>query len=264
MTAWSAGELAISIKETKIAKGVSTSNEFLATRYNQCIPEIGGPLGMELKWCSAHRMAECQSRRVQGLPRSGPLQLLGQASGGSRDSAAPPPPVHRIPDHRVPNVLQVNPDLVGSAGVELEPEQVGNLEAGHDEGVGPGRPAGGDDRHPLAVVRVTGDGGLDPDRAGIQVSPGQRRVGPLHPPRRDGGPELPVGLVGLGHDHEARGVPVQPMHDARPPFGTTGQGGSAGHQRIDQGVVPVTRRGMHHQAGGLVDDREVLVLVDER
>jgi 5-formaminoimidazole-4-carboxamide-1-beta-D-ribofuranosyl 5'-monophosphate synthetase len=57
MTAWSAGELAISIKEPKIAEGFRAGNQFFATRDAQCTPEILGPFGMELKWCSAHRMA---------------------------------------------------------------------------------------------------------------------------------------------------------------------------------------------------------------
>ena len=39
--------------------------------------------------------------------------------------------------------------------------------------------------------------------------------------------------------------------------------GAAGHQRVHQRVVPVARRGMHHQAGRLVDDGEVLVLEDD-
>jgi hypothetical protein len=38
MTAWSAGELAISIEETKIAEGVRADNQFFAT----CCGE-GGP-----------------------------------------------------------------------------------------------------------------------------------------------------------------------------------------------------------------------------
>ena len=51
------------------------------------------------------------------------------------------------------------------------------------------------------------------------------------------------------------------MHPGAP-LGTTGQGSSAGHESIDQGVIPVARGRMHHQTGRLVDDREMLVLED--
>ncbi len=49
-------------------------NQFFATRNKKCIAEIGRPLGLELKWCSAHRMAECQSRGMKCLSGGGPLQ----------------------------------------------------------------------------------------------------------------------------------------------------------------------------------------------
>ncbi len=48
-----------------------------------------------------------------------------------------------------------------------------------------------------------------------------------------------------------------------PALGAAGQRRAAGDQRVDQGVVPVARRGVDHQPGGLVDDGEVLVLVDD-
>ena len=37
---------------------------------------------------------------------------------------------------------------------------------------------------------------------------------------------------------------------------------SAGEQRVDQGAARVARRGMGHEAGGLVDDEQVVILVD--
>src|SRR3954469_21881176 len=124
MTAWSAGELAISIEETKIAKGVWTGNQFFATRCNKCRPQIVGPFGGELKWCSAHRMAECQSSGVQGLPRGGALNQLSQPPGGPRDPPASASAIHRIAQHGVPDMLQMDSDLVGSSGVQLELEQI--------------------------------------------------------------------------------------------------------------------------------------------
>ena len=69
--------------------------------------------------------------------------------------------------------------------------------------------------------------------------------------------------VGLGHHHEAGGVPVEAVHDAGAALGAARERGAAGHQRVHQRVVPVARRRMHHQAGRLVDHREVLVLEDD-
>ncbi len=79
-------------------------------------------------------------------------------------------------------------------------------------------------------------------------------------PRGDRGSEPPVRQVGLGHHHESRGVAVESVHDAGSAFGPARQRRAPGHERVHQGVVPVPRRRMDHEAGGLVDHREVLVL----
>ena len=54
------------------------------------------------------------------------------------------------------------------------------------------------------------------------------------------------------------------MDDSWPPFRAAGEGGAASDQRVDQGVIPMARRRMNHQTGGLVDDGEILVLEHER
>ena len=142
MTAWSVGELAISIEEKKIAKGIRASNQVFATQRKQCRAQIGGPFGAEFEWFARGGVAECQSRRVQRLPGGGPLQRLGRPPRRPGDAPAPAPGIHRVADDGVAHVLEVDPDLVGAPGVELEPEQVGHPEAADDEGVGPrGRPA---------------------------------------------------------------------------------------------------------------------------
>ena len=130
----------MSIEETKIAKGIWASNQFLASHDKQCRPQIVRPLGVELKWCSAHRMAECQSGGVKGLTRSNPLERLGEPPGASRDPAAAPATIRRVTNYGVAYVLQMDPDLVGSSGMQLEPEQVDHFESGHDSGIGPRRP----------------------------------------------------------------------------------------------------------------------------
>ena len=170
MTALSVGESAISIEEKKIAKGVGASNQLFATHCKKCRPQIRRPFGVEFKWFARRGMAECQSRRVQCLTGSRPLHRLGGLSSHARDAPAPPARVYRIAHQGVADVLEVDPDLVGPPGVELEPEQVGDTEATHDEGVGPGLAAGRGHRHALSVGRVAGNGGFDHRRALIEVS----------------------------------------------------------------------------------------------
>ena len=72
-----------------------------------------------------------------------------------------------------------------------------------------------------------------------------------------------MGQVGLGDDDESRGLPVEAMDDAGAALGPAGERGAARHERVDEGVVPVTRRRMHHQSGRLVDDGQILILVHD-
>src|SRR5271169_4445058 len=68
--------------------------------------------------------------------------------------------------------------------------------------------------------------------------------------------------LGLGDDHQPAGVLVEAMDDARPSHAAdTGKAGAAmGDQRIDEGAVGVSRRGMNDEAGGLVDDDQMCIL----
>jgi len=92
---------------------------------------------MELKWCSANRMAECQSRGMEGLPRGYALDSLGFPAGWSGNPAAAAPCVHRIADDRVAHMLQMNTDLMGAPGMELEAEKVHDAKSRDNAGIGP-------------------------------------------------------------------------------------------------------------------------------
>jgi hypothetical protein len=71
-----------------------------------------------------------------------------------------------------------------------------------------------------------------------------------------------VHRVALGHDEQPRGVAVQAMDDARPPGVVAAR--RAPGQRLGQRALAVPARRMHDDAGRLVDDDEVLVLVGDR
>ena len=77
-------------------------------------------------------------------------------------------------------------------------------------------------------------------------------------------------LRGVGaRDHQqAAGVPVEPMDDARPLDAADRAQAAAvlrgqAQQRVHQGARGMARRRVRHQAGGLVHDEQVVVLVDD-
>jgi hypothetical protein len=208
-------------------------------------------------------MAECQSGGVEGLSRGRPVDELGGPPLHPGDPPAAPAGIDRITHHGVSHVLQVNPDLMGSPGMQLEPEEIDHIESGDDEGIGPGGAAAPSDSHALSIMGVTGEWGFDNQRAGIQVAPGECGIHSADPTGGDRCPQAAVRQIGLGHDHEARRVAIQPMHDPRAAFGAASESGAAGDQGIDQRIVPMTRRGVHHQPGRLIDNGEMLVFEDD-
>src|SRR5205085_12644520 len=105
MTAWSVGELAISIEENKIAKGIGTSNQIFATRRGQRGAQIRRPFRAEFHRLARPGVAECQSSRVQRLPRRSPLECLGHAPGRAGDPSTPAPAVYRVAHDGVADVL---------------------------------------------------------------------------------------------------------------------------------------------------------------
>ena len=74
MTAWSVGELAISIEEKKIPKGVRASNQIFASDDMQCTAQIRRPFSLEFEGRASGGMAECQSGRVKRLTGGRALQ----------------------------------------------------------------------------------------------------------------------------------------------------------------------------------------------
>jgi hypothetical protein len=208
-------------------------------------------------------MAECQSSGVEGLTRCGRGDPVGGTPIRARDPPASPAAIHRVPHDGVTHVLQMKPNLMGSAGVQLQAQQLDRIKTGNHPGIGPSRTTSGRHGHPLSVLWVSGNRRLDGEWTGIEVAPRQGRVGAAYPAGGNRRSEAPVRQIRLGHDHETRCIPIEAVNDARPPFGSSSQGGTSCYQRIDQSIVPVSWSGVHHQPGGFVDDREVLVLVDQ-
>ena len=87
----------------------------------------------------------------------------------------------------------------------------------------------------------------------------QSQVLAVHLPRRNLGHQRVHGLARAGHDHQAAGVLVQPVHDAR--AGHLKGFGVQGQQAIEQRAAPVARSRVHHQTCWFVDHAQVRVLV---
>jgi hypothetical protein len=82
-------------------------------------------------------MAECQSRGMEGLPRGYALDSLGFPTGWSGNPAAAASRIHRITNDGVTHMFQMNPDLMGAPGMELEAEKVHDAKSGDHAGIGP-------------------------------------------------------------------------------------------------------------------------------
>jgi hypothetical protein len=200
---------------------------------------------------------------MESLPGCGGSNPVGRATLGPRDSAAPPAAVYRITYHGMANVLQVNSDLVGAAGVQFQPEQVHDVKPGDYRGISSGGTASGGDDHAFAIVRMACDRRVNDERTAVQVTPSQSGIGAVNSAASDRRTQTAVGQIGFGHDHKAGRVAVEPVNDAGPAFSTPGQSSAPSYQRVDQSVVPVSRSGVNHQPRGLVNDREMLILEDD-
>jgi len=122
------------------------------------------------------------------------------------------------------------------------------------------------DRHLLAIAQRSTDGEID--------GPGSFRHMPAHDCRVQFDdlsvgqllPQSPGDFVNLGHDNQSRRLFIETMDDS----GTHTLGAVVRRkvaetiqQCVDEGMIGISRGGMHDQAGGLVDDGQIFVFVDD-
>ena len=190
-----------------------------------------------------------------------PSQVLRAAPGGAG-------PVDRVSGDRVPDRIEMHPDLVGPPGDEVELQQGPPGESFADPVPGGRSPPVRDHGHPGPVLRVAPDRRLDaPDRR-RHVPGDERLVGLADPPRLELGHQGVLrGIVLRDHEEPAR-VPVQPVDDPgtrdprdAPVFRTT----RARQQRVDHRVAVVVTGGrVDHDPGRLVHDQQVRIFVHDR
>jgi hypothetical protein len=112
-----------------------------------------------------------------------------------------------------------------------------------------------------SVAAVAADRSLDPAGSRSWRAQDEREVATLDPPLANRVREPRVRLVGAGDDQQAGGIAVEPVDDPRPLGIPTG--GAEGEQAVRQGRSLGGAGGMGDEAGGLVDDEQVLVLVGD-
>ena len=115
-------------------------------------------------------------------------------------------------------------------------------------------------RHALAIHRMAIDRRIDMPARGHHAH-GHRLVLALDRALGQIGDQFRVRGEGLGHDQNAGGVLVQPVHDAR--ARQRGQRCVVVNQRVLKRAVRVAGAGMHYQPGRLVEHQDGLVFVDD-
>ena len=157
---------------------------------------------------------------------------------------------------------KVHPDLMGPPGPGRRLQERGPVEALADleEGLGllPGHGPHPDPRPYPPEGRVDGEPVVRHDAADQGQVPAVYGVAPEH------GRQRLMGLIGGGHDHQARGPRIEPVHDAGTK-GAAGRGERDPHpdQAVHQRPGESPRRGMGGQAGRLAHHQERRVAVPD-
>ena len=173
--------------------------------------------------------------------------------------------VDRVPQNGVADVGHVDPNLVGparfqvAADVGIAPVALDHLPVGYG---GLGIALG--DAHLLPIRRVPPNGGIHGAAVLFQIAADNGLVGPRHGVVFQLRGQDRVGQVIFGNGQKSGGVLINPVDNAWAQLPIdAGKAVSHGIEKtVHQGVVLVPRRRVDHQTLGLVDDRQILVLVD--
>ena len=203
-------------------------------------------------------MMKHEARGVKKRPGQ-PLHRLDIRDHTTMDAA-----VHGVAHDGVTDGTEVHADLVRTPRVDrhlAERERWHVMRAGDpgDRVAGVFRPR----RHLLAVRRVAADGGIDA-AACLHVAPHQRDVFLLDFVIVELSRELVVGRIVLRDDHKPGGPTIEAVHDAWPELAShSAQVRQVVQQRVHDRARGMTCAGMDDHAGGLVEDGEVTILVDD-
>jgi hypothetical protein len=153
---------------------------------------------------------------------------------------------------------EVHADLVRAAGLESDLEQrmlaeeLQQLEMRHS--LARRRRV---ERLSRRVEAIAADGRLDATAARAWTAANQGEIDALDSPTADQALQATVRLVGTSDHEQARGVPVEPVDDARP--ARLVPSGEGAEQPVDERSTRMAGAGVNDHAGRLVDYQQVLV-----
>ncbi len=174
------------------------------------------------------------------------------------------PAVDQIAEQRVSRLGEVNANLMGAAGLQLDLEQRGAIEALTDcEFCLRRLPRLHAPTKALAVHRMATEEGGEPSPF-VRLAVDQRQIDFPHQSRLECGLQRQQGALVLRYHQTAGGVLVQPMNQTRTePPADPGQVPNPMKQRIDQRARAVARARVDHHPGLLVEDEQITILVKD-
>ena len=239
---------------------------------DQC-REISRPRGFEAKLLPAAGMFESEQKGMQRLTRerlNGRIGLHLRIRLGAGDGAGSP--IGRVADQRVTEMRKVHADLMRAAGFEATFDQTCERSLGIaetlDDPVARARrlPAAAQHRHAFAIEGVASDVAFHKPLSQARGAPHHGVIGPLDGPMLELPGEAVHGTIILGGNKKAARVLVEPVHNSRPGLAAESaeRGAAMRYQCVDQCAVGIAGGRMHNKTGGLVDDDEVVVFVNDR
>ena len=221
----------------------------------------------EVKPGACSRLQKAQAPGVESLPLEAGKRLpaggteAGSALGGF-------PAIDRVAQQGISGCGQVDADLMGSPGGQPAFHQAcpGAQHAEHPIAGQRRLAAALHHRHALAIHRMAANSPFDFALARHGATPDYGLIKAFDAARREIGRQRPMGGIILGSHDQAAGILVQAMDDARATFASDAREGlsAMGDEGVDQRAIGIAGCRVHHHAGRLVDDDEILVFEDDR
>ncbi len=173
-------------------------------------------------------------------------------------------PIRRVPHDRVFQMLQVDPDLVGPTGVKYHPKQREVLELTDYFVLGDSftqSPAAR--RHSGPHRHIPAQGYLNHALLLLRVAIDQRRILFLHFPAPELSCQPLVDLFTFGHNQQAGGRFVKPVHDSWSFSSSLAKLSKVIKESVRQGSPTDARTRVYYDTSRLVDHNEPLILIDD-
>ena len=225
-------------------------------------------------------MRVCKFRNLTERGFAGPLrEILGQwrgegedlARGGVGEGQLPSmehvtlkfsaPAIGRVSRHGMPEVFQVNADLVRATSLGMALDESFSLAGIQHSVVSQSLAAPIDDGHFLAVDGVSADGGIDFSvrHAGDSIDEGEVGFFDIAGGELIG--ERAVGLFGFRDDEDSGSFLVESVNDAWTLRSAHDLDACAVVKKaVGKGAFAVSRAWVNDEAGGFVEDEEVFIL----